>query len=142
MVARRRTPGFGQARRPQACLAHAAVQRRDLDLAGEAESAELGEIDSGSTLYDEIAVAVHVEQPVQRRGVVTRVEPSPPGSPAGGVGEHDGVAGDWPQRVGAAQLHIADVVPGHGEPDRVDVAAHHVSRPNCAVRQALCRPNT
>jgi hypothetical protein len=70
---------LGQSLRPQACLAHAAVQRCDLDLAVEAEPHDFFEIDSRSALHDEISAAASVKQPVKGRDVVERIEPSPPG---------------------------------------------------------------
>src|SRR4051812_34508837 len=116
--------GLGETRRPQTGLAHAAVQRSHLDFTGETESLDFAEIDSRRALYDEIATAVDVEQRVERWDVVVRVEPSPTGSPARRVGEHEVVAADGRQRGGATQRHVADVVLGHGQPDLVDIAAH------------------
>src|SRR5699024_7870368 len=101
--------GFGQSGRPQARLADATRQRRHLDLAVEAETRQGGEIDSGRALHDDVATGVHVEQRVECRCVVPRVEAAPPTGAAGGIGDHDGVAGDRSQRVGDQDVDALDV---------------------------------
>ena len=95
---------------------------------------QLFEIDSGSDLYDEVTAAVDVEQSIQRRRVVPWVEPASSGLAAARVGDDDGVAADRVQRIGAADVDVGDVVPGHRQPDRVDIAADHVG---CRIAQ--CR---
>ena len=89
----------------------------------EAELSELAEIDSGRAFHHQVATAVDLQQQVQRRGVVARVEPPPARAAPGRVGHHDGVAGDRCQGVGTAQVHPRDVAAGHGKSHRVQVAA-------------------
>ena len=122
-----------KARRPQARLAHAARQRSDLDLPVESQTRQLIEIDSGSALYDEVSAPVHIQQCIQRRRVVAGVEPAPSAAAPGGVDEDDGVAGDRPQRVGATEVDVGDIVACHRQPDRIDIAADHAERriPQC-----------
>ena len=94
------------------------------DLTVEPHLAQSLEIDSGSTLYDEVALTVGVQEPVERGGVVARVEAPPPAAATRRVGDDDGVAGDGHQRVGPAQRNVGHVMPGHGQPHGIEVAAH------------------
>ena len=78
---------------------------------------------------------------VERRRVVARVEPAPPAAAPRGVDEDDGVAGDRPQRVGAAELDAGRRCgpPSPAGPDRYRCRPR--TQPNPAVPQVRCRSN-
>ena len=125
--ARRRQPA-----RPQARLTHAARPRRHLDLPVEAQSPHGIEIDSGSALHDVLTAFEYADEVVERRQIAARIESAPgPAAPCR-VGDHDRVGGDRTQRVGPAQQHRLtaqpQVVLGHRQPYRIDVAADHALR--------------
>ena len=58
--------------------------------------------------------------------MVTRVKPSSARTAPRRIGDHDGVAGDGPQRVRATQRHVGDVLPRHRQAHGIDVTAHDV----------------
>ena len=109
------------ARRPQARLAHPAVERDHLHLAGPVEPVE---VEARGALHREITPGVGVEQVRQRRHQGRRVVCGRPPGTSGGVGDHDGVAGSGVARRRARSAR-RDVVLRHRQPDGVEIAADH-----------------
>ena len=116
-------PCLGQARRPQAGLAHRAAIRGHLDLTVEPKLRDRIEIDSRSAFHDHFTAAIGLEKMIKSRLIIAWVEAPTSGTAPRRVGQHHRVAGYRVQRVGAAQVgRVTEIVPRHRQPYRVEVA--------------------
>ncbi len=125
MVARRRTPG--SARPDDHRHASRTLPSSDVTSISPSKPSRRTASKSipGAHFTTSVAIAVDVEQPVQRRHVVARVEPSPP-DPLRGPGRASTTASRVTGRSASARHSATSrtIVSGHRQPDRVDVAAH------------------
>ena len=141
IVARRVTPVPRKPRRPQACLAHAAANDVTSISPRKPSRDTSSKSIPGAHFTTRSRLAVYIQQCIQSRCVVARIEPAPSAAAPGGVDEDDGVTGDRPQRVGATQVDVGDIVPRPSPAGPGRCRCRRRRQPNSAVPQAQCRSN-